>query len=253
LLAVKRGVVGMSHVTERWLPIVSDGQGELIAVADSAGELQGTVTGPEYDAGLWNSSGLTAHSHSFNPARWGVSGGIDTISTFRNRQYDPSTGKWLQEDPIGTAGGVNLYQYNGNDPNSFSDPFGDTVVVDKSARSDVASCRSKSVTCAQEFNALAQSSSYFMIRSGALPKSCSARQQKSGCTDPSPIPGHGHGGTIAFNRKDFRGSALSLGVPVNATLVLVHELGHANGCHSEPCAVTVENMARRELGFPVRP
>ncbi|HEY4319700.1 MAG TPA: RHS repeat-associated core domain-containing protein [Gemmatimonadales bacterium] len=93
-------------------------------MADSAGELQGTVTGPEYDAGLWNSSGLTAHSHSFNPARWGVSGGIDTISTFRNRQYDPSTGKWLQEDPIGTAGGVNLYQYNGNDPNSFSDPFG---------------------------------------------------------------------------------------------------------------------------------
>ncbi|HEY4319702.1 MAG TPA: hypothetical protein VGM77_00885 [Gemmatimonadales bacterium] len=65
----------MANATERWLPIVSDGQGELIAVADSAGELQGTVTGPEYDAGLWNSSGLTAHSHSFNPARWGVSCG----------------------------------------------------------------------------------------------------------------------------------------------------------------------------------
>jgi uncharacterized protein RhaS with RHS repeats len=46
------------------------------------------------------------------------------VSTFRARQYDPGTGKWLQEDPTGLAGGANLYEYNGNDPNTFSDPFG---------------------------------------------------------------------------------------------------------------------------------
>ena len=124
LLAVKRGFSGMANATQLWLPVVSDGRGQLIVIADSGGQLQGTLIGPQYDAGLWNSSGLTAHSQSFNPRRWATPGGIDTISTFRSRQYDPATGKWLQEDPIGIAGGVNLYQYNGNDPNSFGDPFG---------------------------------------------------------------------------------------------------------------------------------
>ncbi len=120
LLVVKRTSLG---ATDRWLPVVSDDRG-AIGRGRGLEQLQGTVTGPEYTAGLWNSSGLTGHAQSFNPRRLTTPGGIDTISTFRSRQYDPATGKWLQEDPIGVTGGVNLYQYNGNDPNSFSDPFG---------------------------------------------------------------------------------------------------------------------------------
>ena len=96
---VKRGFSGMANATQLWLPVVSDDRGQLIAIADSGGQLQGTLIGPQYDAGLWNSSGLTSHSQSFNPRRWATPGGIDTISTFRSRQYDPATGKWLQEDP----------------------------------------------------------------------------------------------------------------------------------------------------------
>ena len=124
VMAVKRMPSGGSVVTQAWLPVFSDGRGQLIAIADSAGNLDGNVTTPEYDAGIWNSSGLTAHAQSFNPRRQATPGGIDTVSNFRNRQYDPATGRWLQEDPSGMAGGVNLYEYNGNDPNSFSDPFG---------------------------------------------------------------------------------------------------------------------------------
>jgi uncharacterized protein RhaS with RHS repeats len=33
-------------------------------------------------------------------------------------------GASTQEDPIGVAGGINLYQFNGNDPASYTDPFG---------------------------------------------------------------------------------------------------------------------------------
>jgi uncharacterized protein RhaS with RHS repeats len=38
--------------------------------------------------------------------------------------YDPQTGRFLSQDPIGLAGGVNLYAYAGNNPISYSDPFG---------------------------------------------------------------------------------------------------------------------------------
>ncbi|NIM50979.1 MAG: hypothetical protein GTN78_24585, partial [Gemmatimonadales bacterium] len=48
----------------------------------------------------------------------------------RNRYYDPQTGQFTQEDPIGLAGGMNLYGFADGDPINFSDPFGllaDTV------------------------------------------------------------------------------------------------------------------------------
>ena len=37
---------------------------------------------------------------------------------------DQHTGRWTQEDPLGVAGGLNLYQFNGNDPVAYTDPFG---------------------------------------------------------------------------------------------------------------------------------
>ncbi|MBK8250467.1 MAG: RHS repeat-associated core domain-containing protein [Gemmatimonadetes bacterium] len=42
----------------------------------------------------------------------------------RNRLYDPKSGRFTQEDPIGLAGGLNLYGYANGDPVNFSDPFG---------------------------------------------------------------------------------------------------------------------------------
>jgi len=42
----------------------------------------------------------------------------------RNRYYDPGSGQFTQEDPIGLAGGLNLYGFAGGDPVNFSDPFG---------------------------------------------------------------------------------------------------------------------------------
>jgi RHS repeat-associated protein len=42
----------------------------------------------------------------------------------RNRYYDPATGRFTQEDPIGLAGGLNLYGFANGDPVSYSDPYG---------------------------------------------------------------------------------------------------------------------------------
>jgi len=50
----------------------------------------------------------------------------DKALTFyrRNRVYDPLTRQFTQEDPIGLAGGLNLYGFANGDPVNFSDPFG---------------------------------------------------------------------------------------------------------------------------------
>lgn len=42
----------------------------------------------------------------------------------RERYYEPTTGRFTQEDPIGLAGGMNLYGFASGDPVNFADPFG---------------------------------------------------------------------------------------------------------------------------------
>ncbi len=43
---------------------------------------------------------------------------------YRARFYDPQTGRFISEDPIGLAGGVNAYTYVNGNPVSFVDPHG---------------------------------------------------------------------------------------------------------------------------------
>jgi RHS repeat-associated protein len=42
----------------------------------------------------------------------------------RNRYYDPASGRFTQEDPIGLAGGLNAYGFAAGDPVSYQDPYG---------------------------------------------------------------------------------------------------------------------------------
>jgi len=43
---------------------------------------------------------------------------------YRARYYDPQLGRFISEDPIGLAGGPNVYAYVGNNPVNATDPFG---------------------------------------------------------------------------------------------------------------------------------
>ena len=40
------------------------------------------------------------------------------------RFYDPSLQRWINQDPLGEAGGINLYGFVGNDPVNFVDRWG---------------------------------------------------------------------------------------------------------------------------------
>lgn len=109
---------------------ITDGQGRQYAVGNrAAGNLIGTSNndqnqyafqGGKFGSGIRNSTTFGALKNE--------SKSQPQLSFFRNRFYDQRTGRWTQEDPIGLAGGLNLYQYSGNNPAMFTDPFGLKVV-----------------------------------------------------------------------------------------------------------------------------
>ena len=100
---------------------VTDGAGQQHAVmdrggSDVTGRLEYTQRGGKYAGGTRNATSFEAERHP--------SADVPGISFFRNRIYDQRSGRWTQEDPIGVAGGLNLYAFNGNNPVAYSDPFG---------------------------------------------------------------------------------------------------------------------------------
>ncbi len=49
---------------------------------------------------------------------------VSGLSYARARYYDPVLGRFISEDPLGLAGGINPYVFAGNDPVNESDPLG---------------------------------------------------------------------------------------------------------------------------------
>jgi RHS repeat-associated protein len=63
------------------------------------------------------------------PAFPGQSKTLADLYYNRHRDYDPTTGRYIQADPIGLAGGAIPYSYAMNNPLRYTDPYGQNPLV----------------------------------------------------------------------------------------------------------------------------
>ncbi|MBD2167309.1 hypothetical protein H6G04_23240 [Calothrix membranacea FACHB-236] len=76
---------------------------------------------------------LTATEGVANPfeyvGQWGVMNDGNGLDYMRARYYSPSLGRFMNPDPLGQEGGLNLYGYAANNPTSLIDPNGETPLL----------------------------------------------------------------------------------------------------------------------------
>lgn len=65
--------------------------------------------------------GGSSSGHAFTGREWDAETGLFYL---RARYYSPAEGRFLSEDPIGFAGGINMYSYGAANPTGLLDPFG---------------------------------------------------------------------------------------------------------------------------------
>jgi len=121
------GIGGLLFITEvgeaRTYGVLYDGNGNVMGLADAeTGEVQARYEYSPFGVLL----ARTGRYADVNPIRFS-SKYCDTETNlyyFGYRYYNPDTGRWINRDPLGEQGGLNLYGYVKNTPSSGIDPLG---------------------------------------------------------------------------------------------------------------------------------
>ncbi|MBL7047941.1 MAG: hypothetical protein ISR96_00225 [Nitrospira sp.] len=97
-----------------------DGSGNVNTITNSSENIAASYS---YDIfGKVNAKSGTLDQHfQFSTKRHDEETGL---SYYGYRFYSPALGRWLNRDPLGEAGGMNLYRFVGNNPVNWIDPWG---------------------------------------------------------------------------------------------------------------------------------
>jgi RHS repeat-associated protein len=97
-----------------------DGLGSVTSLTNSAGAAAQTYT---YDSfgNLLAASGSLVNSFRYTGREFDTE---TNLYFYRARYYDPAAGRFLNEDPIGFRGGLDLYDFVLDNPMNMVDPFG---------------------------------------------------------------------------------------------------------------------------------
>ncbi len=116
LLWIVSGANGTHYAT-------SDGSGNVVGLFDTSGSISARYVYSPFGELLQLSGGTIATE---NPWRFSSKRQDPTTDWihYEFRIYDSASGRWLSRDPIGEAGGENLYGFVGNDPVNRVDLWG---------------------------------------------------------------------------------------------------------------------------------
>ncbi|WP_276257590.1 NosD domain-containing protein [Haloglomus litoreum] len=95
-----------------------DARGDVLALTNETGAPVGSYEYSPYGA---SAAPPTATPYGFTGRSYDAATGLYYN---RMRYYDPETGRFTRLDPIGVAGGANMYRYASNNPLRFTDPTG---------------------------------------------------------------------------------------------------------------------------------
>ncbi len=103
----------------------TDALGNVVALTDPSGAIKRTYVYDEWGSLVAGADfGISGKNRSrFKGALMLGPDGVE-VYYMRNRWYEPKTGRFLSEDPIGLQGGINPYTFAGNDPINGRDPTG---------------------------------------------------------------------------------------------------------------------------------
>src|SRR5437899_1705882 len=119
-------LAGPSAQGRRASRIASDCRGATEVLAENAVSEHLARRRPDHAAATSCIGRARPHRGDSHLGRRRFSGQTRNGRYCRARYYHPGLARFVSEDPIGFAGGFNLYSYVGNDPVNYVDPLGYT-------------------------------------------------------------------------------------------------------------------------------